>query len=206
MPGPAAHTAAVPAALSSLLTPVSFDALPGWRADSLLPALRAFARSAHQVVEKPYRTGSLGIALSAFAEAHAAARALSGMSAPDETTARAFFESHFIPCRVAPADGGHGFVTGYYEPEAEASRTRTARFTVPLYARPADLVDVDDASRPEGLDPYFAFAAGGMTGGWSRISTARRSIPARSRAGNWSWSGWKTGSTPISSMSRAPPG
>ncbi|WP_048647221.1 murein transglycosylase A [Nitratireductor soli] len=155
MPGSAAHTAAVPAALSSLLTPVSFDALPGWREDTFLPALRAFTRSAHQVLQKPYRTGSLGIALSAFAEAHAAARAV---SVPDETTARTFFESHFIPCRVAPADGGHGFVTGYYEPEAEASRTRTERFTVPLYARPADLVDVDDANRPEGLDPSFAFA------------------------------------------------
>ena len=29
---------------------------------------------------------------------------------------------------------------------------------MPLLARPADLVDIDDANRPAGMDPYFAFA------------------------------------------------
>ncbi|MCR4265674.1 murein transglycosylase A [Nitratireductor sp. ZSWI3] len=152
--------AASPAVLSPLLEPVSFDILPGWRDDVLLPALAAFQRSARHVLEKPYRSGSLGIALPAFAEAHEAAFALTGA---DETAARAFFEHHFVPCRIAPPDDGRGFVTGYYEPEAEASRVRTDRFRIPLYARPPDLVDVDETNRPEGLDPYFAFArdAGG---------------------------------------------
>ena len=44
-----------------------------------------------------------------------------------------------------------GFVTGYFEPELEASPVRTARFTYPLYARPPDLADIDDATRPPGL-------------------------------------------------------
>ncbi|EKF19015.1 murein transglycosylase A [Nitratireductor pacificus] len=155
MPGTAAHTAAAPAALSSLLTPVPFDAVPGWRADTLLPAFRAFARSAGQVLVKPYRTGSLGIALAAFAPAHEAARA---MRAPDEAGARAFFERFFTPCHVAAPDGGPGLVTGFYEPEAQASRVRTERFSVPLHARPQDLVDVDDTNRPAGMEPSFAFA------------------------------------------------
>ena len=51
---------------------------------------------------------------------------------------------HFVPVRVEPEAGGQGFVTGFYEPEAEASPVRTERFTVPLLSRPADLVDVDD--------------------------------------------------------------
>jgi membrane-bound lytic murein transglycosylase A len=34
-------------------------------------------------------------------------------------------------------------VTGYYEPELAASRTRTERFRYPLYRTPDDLVDVD---------------------------------------------------------------
>jgi peptidoglycan lytic transglycosylase A len=34
-------------------------------------------------------------------------------------------------------------VTGYYQPELAASRTRTARFRYPLYRTPNDLVDVD---------------------------------------------------------------
>ena len=35
---------------------------------------------------------------------------------------------------------------------------RTEEFTVPLLARPADLVDIDDANRPDGMDDYLAFA------------------------------------------------
>jgi membrane-bound lytic murein transglycosylase A len=70
---------------------------------------------------------------------------------PDE--ARKFFERHFIPHRIS----AEGFVTGYYEPELAASRVRTSRFAVPLYRRPADLVEVTDANRPEGWDAAIRF-------------------------------------------------
>jgi membrane-bound lytic murein transglycosylase A len=57
---------------------------------------------------------------------------------------RAFFESHFIPYRVADADGRDvGRVTGYYEPLLKGSRERTTQFAVPLYAPPDDLLTVD---------------------------------------------------------------
>ena len=39
--------------------PVSFAALPGWRADPCLPAFEAFRRSAEQARAKPYKTGAL---------------------------------------------------------------------------------------------------------------------------------------------------
>src|SRR5206468_3474817 len=56
----------------------------------------------------------------------------------------AFFETHFIPYQVAAADGGEtGLITGYYEPLLDGSRTSTARFTVPLYAAPDDLLTID---------------------------------------------------------------
>ena len=51
-----------------------------------------------------------------------------------------------------------GFVTGYYEPEVEASRVPTERFSVPLYRRPGDLVEVRDEKRPPGWDPEMRFA------------------------------------------------
>ena len=38
---------------------------------------------------------------------------------------------------------GAGFATGYFEPEIAGSRTRSPGFTVPVYGRPVDLVDVD---------------------------------------------------------------
>ncbi|TGV64485.1 transglycosylase, partial [Mesorhizobium sp. M2D.F.Ca.ET.160.01.1.1] len=115
----------------------------------------AFRRSAFHAPVKPYRTGSLGVDFNAFAEAYGEARAV---SAPNRSEARSFFERHFAPALVMPDNGGSGLVTGFYEPQVEASPVRTAHFTVPLLSRPADLVDVDDANRPAGMDPYLAFA------------------------------------------------
>ncbi|WP_019170898.1 murein transglycosylase A [Pseudaminobacter salicylatoxidans] len=139
-------------ALSPVFRIVSFGDLPGWRQDDQTDAYAAFRRCAFHVLTKPYRTGALGVAFSAFADAYADARA-SGRQ-----DARAFFERHFVPARVAPGDRPSGFVTGFYEPEVVASLVRTDRFTVPLLARPDDLLEVDDGNRPDGMDPYLAFA------------------------------------------------
>ncbi len=134
---------------------VGFGALPGWQDDDQLAAFAAFRRSAEHASKKPYRTGALGIRFEAFADTYDAARTV---SPANRIEARAFFERHFVPLHVRPDHGDHGLVTGFYEPQVEASPVRTAHFTVPLLARPSDLVDIDDANRPPGLDPYLAFA------------------------------------------------
>ncbi len=140
--------------LSSRFIACDFDDLPGWAGDDHLAAFEAFRRSAFRVLEKPYRTGSLGNDCAASADAHAEAR---NGPLPDAAAARQFFEKHFVPCRIEAEEGGKGLVTGFYEPVVAASPVRTERFTVPLLARPADLVDIDDTNRPAGLDPYLAF-------------------------------------------------
>lgn len=132
-----------------------FDELPGWQDDDLLAAFHAFRRSADHVLVKPYRTGALGIDCASFAEAYDEARAV---APANRAEAKSFFERHFIPLYVAPETGNRGVVTGFYEPEVEASAVRTERFSVPLLSRPFDLVDIDDANRPTGMDPYLAFA------------------------------------------------
>ena len=137
-------------ALAACFRPVAFDDIPGWPEDDHAGAFDAFRRSAGHALVSPYKSGSLGVDAAAFAGAWRAA-----LSTP-RSEARAFFETLFQPFRIAPPQGG--FVTGYYEPEVEASPVRTARFAVPLLARPPDLVAVD-ANRPPGLDPGFAFAA-----------------------------------------------
>ena len=139
--------------LSSLLQPVSFAKLEGWTTDDHGKAFEAFRRSAVHAQEKPYNTGSLGIASSAFAEAFAEAPN-SPLVGKD---ARRFFERHFLPCRIMPDDASSGFVTGFYEPQVAASPVRTPTFTVPLLGVPDDLVKIDDANRPAGFDPYLAF-------------------------------------------------
>jgi len=144
---------------ASSLSPASFGTIPGWQTDDHLAAFDAFRRSAHHVLTRPYRSGSLGIRFEAFADAYGEARTFSPES---PGAARAFFERHFVPFHVQPDPGGHGgdrgFVTGFYEPQVEASPIRTGRFTVPLLSRPPDLIDIDDANRPPGMDTYLAFA------------------------------------------------
>lgn len=140
--------------LSSAFSEKSFSDLPGWSEDDHAAAFAAFRRSAFHAPVKPYRTGSLGVDFNAFADAYAEARAV---SAPNRWQARSFFERHFVPMLVR-TENGPGLVTGFYEPEVEASPVRTERFTVPLLSRPADLIDIDDGNRPAGMDPYLAFA------------------------------------------------
>ena len=141
--------------LSPAFSETSFDRLPGWADDDHLAAFAAFRRSAFHVLTKPYRTGALGVDFNAFAAAYDEARAV---SPPNRSESRSFFERHFVPARIGAENGGAGLVTGFYEPEVEASPLRTERFSVPLLSRPADLVDLDDANRPAGMDPYLAFA------------------------------------------------
>jgi membrane-bound lytic murein transglycosylase A len=130
-----------------------FSSLPGWPEDDHRPAYEAFRRCATQARVKPYRTGGLGVPCSAFAGAFAAAIEL---ERPDMETARGFFESHFRPFLIEA--GGPGFLTGYYEPEAEASPVRTPRHTVPLYRQPDDLVEIGEGSSAHGIEPGYRFA------------------------------------------------
>nr|MDQ2704263.1 murein transglycosylase A [Pseudomonadota bacterium] len=140
--------------LSPLFQPVSFSNLPGWAEDDHLPAYEAFRRSAFHALTKSYRSGRLGVTFESFARPYADSRETSPV---DGSGARRFFERHFVPALVSPAGAGRGFVTGFYEPVVAASPVMTERFVVPLLRRPEDLVDIDDANRPAGMDPYLAY-------------------------------------------------
>ena len=108
---------------------VAFDALPGWRDDQLFAAWPAFLQSCHALHADPHWHDIC-------------------MAAPttplDAESRRDFFEARFVPYRLLSA-GGHdtGLVTGYYEPLLRGSRTRTSRFTTPIYGVPDDLITVD---------------------------------------------------------------
>jgi len=142
--------------LSPLLKPCTFEDLPGWHEDKgISAALDAFSLSARQACIKAYRSGSLGIAFDAFAEASEKAAALTGPVS--DATARAFFERFFVPYRVSPEEGAKPLATGYYEPEAAASLTRTEFFSQPLYRQPDDLIELEDPTIIPGWDPYFRF-------------------------------------------------
>lgn len=76
-------------------------------------------------------------------EACQTADALAGAASGDDAAATDFFRRYFELAQVGP---GTAFVTGYYEPEILGARTHLPGYDVPIYARPADLVDADAAA------------------------------------------------------------
>jgi membrane-bound lytic murein transglycosylase A len=116
--------------------PVSFSALAGWTDDDQAAAFASFRKSCGAILagSKAMREArSIYGALYKVCERAAATGAL------DTAQARAFFERNFRPVRVAPLGESDGFFTGYYETVIEGARVKSAQYSVPLYARPADL-------------------------------------------------------------------
>ncbi|HET7096505.1 MAG TPA: murein transglycosylase A, partial [Casimicrobiaceae bacterium] len=123
-----------PPSLPAKYVPVAWTSLPGWyddRVDEAWPAFRAGCAAL--------------VASDATNELWQGPCSASETLAPiDQGTVRKFFETHFIPYQVESADGRDtGMVTGYYEPLLDGSRARSARYNVPLYAAPDDLLTID---------------------------------------------------------------
>jgi len=139
------------------LYPVAFGAIPGWQDDDFVQALSCFRNSARRMSVKPYRRKAVGVDPQELAEIGQRALALDEAALSDGKKAREFLEANFRALSIIP-DAGSGFVTGYFEPEVAASPVRTERYSYPLYRRPPDLVEVDDAEMPAGWNPEIRFA------------------------------------------------
>ena len=141
--------APTPPAPKLALAPAAFADLPGWAQDRHAEFLPALARSCARLARLPddRDLGLAGRAQDWRAPCAAAAR----IAPTDHAAARAFLESAFRAFAVRDeTNGPEGLFTGYYEPELRGSLTRGGRYTIPLHARPADLVTVDLGEfRPE---------------------------------------------------------
>ncbi|WP_460826619.1 murein transglycosylase A [Massilia terrae] len=116
-----------------LMTPVSFDALPGWKQDDLRQAWTSFMASCR--------------VLGARADWKPACLAAKVVDANDGAAVRGYFESWFVPNQIRTADGSDtGLITGYYEPMLHGLRKRQGAYQTPLYKVPDDLLTVDLAS------------------------------------------------------------
>jgi membrane-bound lytic murein transglycosylase A len=116
--------------------PIAWSEVAGWNEDDHLQAYRAFSASCRPIAAQrtpPAAPKPLGISLRDPCRAARAARI------SDEPTAKAFFEQRFLPLRISRLGEDTGFVTGYYEPVIEGSRTRSDTYTVPVYRRPSNL-------------------------------------------------------------------
>jgi membrane-bound lytic murein transglycosylase A len=131
VPAPTVETPAPkPAAAFNPLRATTWDAIPNWRDDNPQLAWDAFLTGCGALKTQP-----------AWQPVCSAAATL---GIPSRETAMRFFESNFTPYQVVNTDGtDSGLVTGYYEPLLHGSRTRSARYHVPVYATPDDLLVID---------------------------------------------------------------
>lgn len=140
-PPPTTQTPTVlpdPPALPAVYRPVDWASLPGIAQDAtreVWPALLVGCKVL------PARPGLPEAVATSWRNACSAAALV---DARDESSVRAFLAQYFSPYQVTFPDGREeGLVTGYYEPKLDGSRLRTARYTVPLYAKPDDLLTVE---------------------------------------------------------------
>jgi peptidoglycan lytic transglycosylase A len=113
--------------------PIDFSEIEGWQDDDQAAAFATLLKSCRRIAARP---GSANVS----AGACAAALALAADGEVSRAAARSFFEAHYTPYRVVAPKPGR--VTGYYEPEIEGSRQKSAKFSVAAYGRPDDLVAV----------------------------------------------------------------
>ncbi|MGH7007065.1 MAG: murein transglycosylase A [Stellaceae bacterium] len=122
------------------LTRVAFSDLPGWRDGNQAGALPALLNSCAALAKLPddAKFGVGGLARD-WRKPCAEAAAIDH---PTDEAARQFIESAFTPFAMTDNGKGDALVTGYYESEIAAARQKSARFDVPILARPPDLVGV----------------------------------------------------------------
>ncbi len=116
--------------------PVAWSDIAGWNDDDHLAAYGAFRTSCKPIAAQtgsPSDSKALGISL------RDPCRIAKGLDLADGTAAKTFFEQNFLPLRISRLGEGEGFVTGYYEPVIDGSRTQNEVYNVPVYRRPSNL-------------------------------------------------------------------
>jgi membrane-bound lytic murein transglycosylase A len=138
-PAPIPPAAPPPLRLDS----VQFGELASWTQSDTRGALQAFLRSCAVLAARSDDAPLGGVNYAGTAgEWHPVCNAAALVPTESPEAARGFFESEFVPYRVA-AGSGAGLFTGYYEPLLRGSRTRHGPYQTPLYGVPGDLVNVD---------------------------------------------------------------
>ncbi len=125
--------------------PVAWSEIDGWAADDHAAAFATFLVSCRPLAaaKNPRETRPVYPALAEICRKARSAGTL------NTEGARKFFEEHFAPLRVSKIDDPNGFLTGYYEPIVDGSRTLTDDFKVAVYARPKDLVHMGRKRKAE---------------------------------------------------------
>lgn len=106
----------------------SFDELPGWESENYTKVLNSFLQSC-----ETENTRNIYGSLCAKASL--------------QKSVKQFLETEFTPFKIMDEEGNSiGLLTGYYEPEIRASKTKDEFYKYPIYTTPNDLITVDLSS------------------------------------------------------------
>ena len=133
---------------NSQLEPLTWSDLAGWADDDHLAAFNTFMDSCKAIIPRTNPRREAGPMFSALQTICRAARQNLAL---DKDKAREFFESSFRPIRIATLGEAAGFLTGYYEPIVEGSRTWSQEFWVPVYRKPSNLIAAGRRRNAEGF-------------------------------------------------------
>jgi membrane-bound lytic murein transglycosylase A len=159
--------------MDGLLTRIDLASLDGWQNHDHEEARQVLRRSCREMLEqgagfrRPVRFGG---SPSSWRSAC--------LAAFESGDARSYFERFFRAFRVHDHGRPEGLFTGYYEPEVDGSRTRSAAFHVPVYRRPKDLV-----SFHQGAEAASGLAYGRLVDGKPAPYFTRRDIEEGALAG-----------------------
>jgi membrane-bound lytic murein transglycosylase A len=132
---------AMTAQAKPILTAVPFAQIEAWADDDHAAVLVAFQRSCDEILasghgfERDVRFGGKRADWMEVCESTVHAK-----------SARHFFEDEFVALRITDPVRPEGLFTGYYEPEAEGSRTAGNGYDVPIYRNPDDLVTFEQTA------------------------------------------------------------
>lgn len=116
--------------------PLNWSDLSGWPDDDPLPAFKTFRESCKPIAAQ---TAPLADDKALGNSLRDPCRIARANDITESAKAREFFEQNFVPLRISRIGEDAGFVTGYYEPVVEGSRTKSDLYQVPVYRRPSNL-------------------------------------------------------------------
>ena len=119
--------------------PVRWADIPGWSEDDHLAAFQTFLASCKPISATLPRNAPAQEQKALGASLRDPCHAARIVRVKTSAQARTFFEGHFVPVRISRLGEPEGFVTGYYEPVLEGSRTYSEQYPVPVYRRPSNL-------------------------------------------------------------------
>jgi membrane-bound lytic murein transglycosylase A len=130
----------LPPSLKLSLREFSYNELPGWGQDSMAEVYPTLTKACSEisVLNIPMIGDRKVGSWQPFY------KALTHLKNPTSIEIQELFQNYLVPYQVRFGAQFEGLFTGYYEPQLRGSRIKTDLYNVAIYARPVDLIMIED--------------------------------------------------------------